>query len=348
MNKRIVTLASVLAVFTTAFGQVRVGTVPNQGDVIVGDIWATTPTLEFNVFGRMHITHNHRMNSPNFINGLTGVNFDIKTPTGTTGYNDGTTPQNPIMRPQWSNYYYLGDDNYYFKEVHGHDLYHHNGGKTLLISDRRLKENIQPLMSVNDKILNIKTYTYDYIYNANPDLPDDVNEFARQRSKNHTGIMAQDILTDFPDLVRYREDKDVYAVDYTGFIPYLIKAMQEQNEQIAGLQATIMALTRGDTDIGSFSTTLFGTKSKQTGSALQATDPISIKQEIKVSYTLAEGATNALLIVYDLNGRQLFKIDHISGTHTTLPKSKLTAGMYYYTLIADGKEVDTHKLIVLD
>ena len=91
------------------------------------------------------------------------------------------------------------------------------------VSDRRLKKDIQPMEeNVLDRILQLNPSQYRFkTEDASAPL--------------HPGLIAQEVQSLFPDLVPYFEESDVYMVSYTELIPYLIAAIQEQNEQIESL-----------------------------------------------------------------------------------------------------------------
>jgi hypothetical protein len=320
-------------------GQVKVGITPSNGDVVVGDVNATTPTRVFNVLGTAFISHNLRTTDPNYQPGMTGVYFQI--------YNNGISDY-PIMQPQWGNFYYLGNPQSYFKELHIRDGWLHNGGSVSITSDKRLKENIKPLSSTLDKILNIKSYTYDMIYKNDPEVPNHVNEDGRKSGKNKTGFMAQDIMADFPGLVKYNEKHDLYGVDYTGFVPFLVKAMQEQNDIITQLRSEIEVLKQNSKaeSSGSFGTT----NESDSEFKLVSSKPVSIKSNVTISYSIPLNTVNAFMVIYDLNGKQLLKLSNLeTGSKTVeLPVNSLEPGAYLYTLIANGEEVDTKKIILMD
>ncbi len=76
--------------------------------------------------------------------------------------------------------------------------------------------------------------------------------------------------------------------------------------------------------------------------------PNPFTRETKIGYYLTEQSNDAHIYVYNMNGQQ---IDHFSltqkGKNTiTIGKNKLPAGMYYYTLIVDGQEISTKKMIL--
>lgn len=82
-------------------------------------------------------------------------------------------------------------------------------------SDKRLKENIQPLnVSGLDLITKLKPSTFDFI----------------QGAKNQTGFIAQDVLEVLPSAVSKSSD-GYYVLSDTTFTPYLVKSLQELNQK---------------------------------------------------------------------------------------------------------------------
>lgn len=107
-------------------------------------------------------------------------------------------------------------------------------GNYSTVSDQRLKDNIQPLESVLDKVLALSPSSY---------------FFKKDQSKqNQIGFIAQDMEKYFPDLAQGDDSQeDQYmTVNYQGMIPVLTKAIQEQqtiidqqNSEIESLRAQV-------------------------------------------------------------------------------------------------------------
>nr|MDA3929107.1 T9SS type A sorting domain-containing protein [Prolixibacteraceae bacterium] len=76
--------------------------------------------------------------------------------------------------------------------------------------------------------------------------------------------------------------------------------------------------------------------------------PNPFNQSTKINMYLPSEITKAILYVYTMQGAQIdqFEIYERGDTFTTIEGHSLNAGMYLYTLIADGKEVDTKKMIL--
>ena len=71
--------------------------------------------------------------------------------------------------------------------------------------------------------------------------------------------------------------------------------------------------------------------------------------ETNIKYTLTEQTKNASLIVYDLSGKQLisFPLDRTASS-ITITSDKLAAGIYIYSVMADGKIMDSKRMVVAD
>ncbi|MCB0685653.1 MAG: tail fiber domain-containing protein [Saprospiraceae bacterium] len=103
-------------------------------------------------------------------------------------------------------------------------------GNYAMVSDRRLKANIQPLNNVLDKVLSLTPSSY---------------YFKKDLSKqNQIGFIAQDIESHFPDLADGDDSQeDQYmTVNYQGMIPVLTRAIQEQQMIIDQQKSEIESL----------------------------------------------------------------------------------------------------------
>ena len=76
--------------------------------------------------------------------------------------------------------------------------------------------------------------------------------------------------------------------------------------------------------------------------------PIPFGTTTRIGIFLPQTVSNARLYVYNMQGAQIrsFNINDRGNTHVTIEGYSLEAGMYLYTLVADGKEVDTKKMIL--
>ena len=92
-------------------------------------------------------------------------------------------------------------------------------------SDKRAKKNINDLKYGIETIMQLRPVDF---------------EWKNKQNKSKTiGLIAQELLEVIPEVVVVPDnDKDLLGVKYSDLIPVLIKAIQEQQEQIKSLQAT--------------------------------------------------------------------------------------------------------------
>ena len=76
-------------------------------------------------------------------------------------------------------------------------------------------------------------------------------------------------------------------------------------------------------------------------------NPFSERTEIK--FYVPENSSNAFICIYDMVGSQLMKLN-VTKSYSSIfvNGSELKAGMYMYSLIVDGKEIDTKRMILTD
>lgn len=149
----------------------------------------------------------------------------------------------------------------------------------------------------------------------------------------------------FPDLVITATDGRVY-VDYMRMIPLLISAISELKAQIDTPISSGPILSPMNDDLETASANTLGIDVVTPKLYQNAPNPFNSVTTIK--YALPEDVDNAMLYVYDLQGTQKLAIEitERGENSVNITASKLPAGMYIYTLIADGKEIDTKRMIL--
>lgn len=96
-------------------------------------------------------------------------------------------------------------------------------------SDIRYKEAIEAVPDVLSRTLQLKPFSYYY---------KDTRQFAQHKS---IGFIAQEVEKLFPEMV-YDIDGGYKGINYAGFSVVAIKAIQEQQEKIADLEARLQKL----------------------------------------------------------------------------------------------------------
>ncbi|MGB3181596.1 MAG: T9SS type A sorting domain-containing protein [Cyclobacteriaceae bacterium] len=240
-------------------------------------------------------------------------------------------------------------------------------GSFSVISDGNLKvisTKAKPSSSALDRFRSLNTYDYTFRQDS------DVAFLNLPQGQKH-GFIAQDIQAVFPDLVRdvkYRlesddatgeggkriESIDYLAVDYISMIPYIVEAIKEldgnrsanatMQQRITEMEAETAELRRRLEEMEGSSNT---NNSFESSAKVFGNTPNPFSAETRIAYELPANS-NATLIVYNMSGEQIMTFDNLrSGSGEVVIEGRsLEAGMYIYTLIANGQEVDTRRMIL--
>ena len=185
-----------------------------------------------------------------YINHNSNFNTNINAMSGQVGIGTNSAEATLHIKATTGNHnLYLRDGGHSWQltpyEVSENLGFHYNGtlvaqideisGAWLAVSDRRRKSNIQPIESVLEKLNSIELKTYRFTYNDAPD--------------RHAGVLAQQLLTLFPELVNTSGKN--YTVAYSKLSVIAIRALQEQVAQIEALEEeleSLLALAKSKTN----------------------------------------------------------------------------------------------------
>lgn len=238
-------------------------------------------------------------------------------------------------------------------------------GPSYYISDERTKKDIT---SVNSKtclqlISELKPKKYQF------------KDSIVLNSGLRYGFLAQDVMGVIPEVVDTHEVHGVMTMDYIQIIPLLAGAIKEQSETIDSLQEQITAIqstcctqqiNRSTNTVSNDSLQKELTQLKQELTYLRENCCRSSLAEPQVSSDYLsqnipnpfEGTTtipfviitkyqNSYIKIYTLNGEELksFRINN-EDKQIVLNLQDLKSGMYLYSLICDGKLIDSKKMIL--
>ncbi len=163
--------------------------------------------------------------------------------------------------------------------------------------------------------------------------------------KVHYGLSVDDLKEQFPELVYEKEDGSE-GVNYIEMIPILVSTINELNNRIATLEQENAKQGK----------TVFEAKDAESATGLRINGEPSISQNSpnpcnassEVSCTIPDNTSNAAIYIYDLTGKVLdtIQIDGRGTTTATIETSGLAPAMYLYSLVCDGKVIDTKRMIV--
>ena len=231
------------------------------------------------------------------------------------------------------------------------------------LSDGRFKRDLREDVSGLEFVNKLRPVSYTVDKTALQKflgIPDSVinSRFAsKEKPMRQTGFVAQEVDAlvkksgyVFNGVDAPKNEKDPYTIRYADFVVPLVKAVQElsdKNEEqlkmIIDQQNQIEELLNrfGKVENGNS-----GLKSSEISLLQNTPNPFSVNTEIKM--VLPETVVSANIIVYNLEGKQLkeLQVQRRGNVSATILGNELSAGMYIYALIVDGKVVDTKRMIL--
>ncbi len=224
-------------------------------------------------------------------------------------------------------------------------------------SDMRLKENVVRLCDEErgttslENIMGLDVIHYNYKATAmleendSSQLRGDYEEaLSTELSRRHYGLSAQELQKVYPDLVV--EGQDGYlGVNYTELVPILIRSIQELKQQVDELRGADARQTRAEQGDGTPSERSLGASA--TGNVLYQNTPNPFREQTTIRFRLADDARDASICIFDMTGKMLRKMPVTAGMESvTVNGWELGEGMFLYTLIVNGQEIDTKRMIL--
>jgi hypothetical protein len=238
------------------------------------------------------------------------------------------------------------------------------------VSDQSLKKDVKAVKDALSILAKLSPKSYN-LYN------DNCKQLNFEGTKTQFGLIAQEVEKVLPEIVydlkvpaKYdekgsviNEAKELKGVNYTQLIAVLIKGVQEQQTQISQQQAR---LDKQDSLIKIMMDKMVATNSN-TGSQpiigvnnqvdvdLSDKDVIVLKQNVPnpfaeqttITYNVPASIVKAQIIFYNNTGQLIHAVDIKTRGKgkVNVFASDLSSGLYNYTLVADGKVIDSKKMV---
>ena len=135
----------------------------------------------------------------------------------------------PVLYPTGSEFGLVGKSGNEMFNVRSKRFYAETNFNYLAYSDRRIKENIRPIVNPLETINKIDGVSYDIKREHYYQSGRAKEEFMRT---HQMGFIAQDIENVLPQLVQVDEETGLKTVGYMGVIPVLVEAVKEQQKLI--------------------------------------------------------------------------------------------------------------------
>jgi hypothetical protein len=210
-------------------------------------------------------------------------------------------------------------------------------GAYSIVSDIRRKKDIEKAPDLLDKVLRLDVKKYHMLESTSSD-------------KKNYGLIAQEVDKIFPEVVSHSvqdDGTDLYTLDYSAFGVLAIKALQEMQQKIIGLEEKITKLEAAPNG-GSSNNNSAGNNiiSKEISSVfLGQNQPNPFNQTTTIHYTIPRGA-NAQIMIYDASGKLAKTMQATQSGQTQIDGFSLKAGVYTYNLIVNGKLAASKKMVV--
>lgn len=189
---------------------------------------------------------------------------------------------------------------------------------------------------------------------------DENKSFSRSAAIRHTGFVAQEMEQamkesgyDFNGLHVPEGEDDNYSIAYGLLTVPLVKAVQEQQKMISDLQKQLeilkeqmSALTEPSGNTGTNEPKIVELSSANS-IILDQNEPNPFAEQTSIRYMIPADVKEAQIIFYDVTGRIINTVEIMEkGTGVLLVyASDLSSGIYTYTIVADGKAIDTKKMM---
>lgn len=255
-------------------------------------------------------------------------------------------------------------------------IWYGNAATTLTASDGRFKtnvtENVKGLAFINK--LRPVTYNFDakkfddFLIQSMPDSAKAAHkagmDFAPSMAMVHSGFIAQEVAqaaqtTGFTSsIVSVPANSSVenYGLAYAEFVVPLVKAVQELSHIVDSLRGVTSAGNRtiqnpangGANPANATSISTINNIELASNSAIiYQNAPNPFGDGTMVKYFIPENATNAQIVFYDQFGSQLntFAIAQTGAGQLNIASINLAPGTYSYSLMINGKVVDTKKMM---
>lgn len=305
--------------------------------------------------------------------GLNNTIGDLRTGVGNSANSIGTNYDNSTgigynADPSGSNIIHVGNTSVIsIKGEVGFSTY----------SDQRFKQNIQrdevPGMAF---IRELAPVTYQMDIRAHADWkeatygePDTINWDSKYDIEQitFTGFLAQEVEAaaqkigyDFSGVDEPQNDQGVYGLRYATFVVPLVKATQEQDEEIRDLKSEIRGQKSENkrlrdrlNDLEDLVQQLLDENGESVitldaSPELGQNEPNPFSESTRITYFLPEGTRKAELLVTAANGQLVKRVrlqDRGEGT-LTIKAGSLPAGTYQYSLRLDGQVRATRRLVL--
>ena len=155
------------------------------------------------------------------------------------------------------------------------------------------------------------------------------------------GLAADQLKAVYPELV-YEDANGNVSINYVEMVPLLVQSINELSAKVAEFESTASKKAKATP------TAIEDTASDVDMVRMDQNKPNPFSESTVITLNIPQQAQSASIFIYDMSGKQVqnIAVSERGETNITVYASDLTAGMYIYTLVVDGKVAVTRRMIV--
>ena len=155
------------------------------------------------------------------------------------------------------------------------------------------------------------------------------------------GLDADQLKSVYPELV-YEDANGNVSINYVEMVPLLVQSINELKNEIAELKGTSPRKAKAQP------TAIEETVSDVDMVRMDQNKPNPFSESTVITLNIPSNAQAANIFIYDMSGKQVqsLPVNERGETNITVYAANLSAGMYIYTLVVDGKVAVTRRMIV--
>jgi hypothetical protein len=205
-------------------------------------------------------------------------------------------------------------------------------------SDSTLKENINTLTSL-EKVKQLRGVRYQ--------LKKD------EEHKEKIGLIAQEVEPIIPEVIQTSPEGEK-AIAYSKLVAILIEAIKEQQQTIEKLQAHVETIENDCCNSGletkNATMNPAGNNSETESAKLFQNQPNPFNRETLIRFEIPQEVVDAQLYICNMSGVLLktIQVNQRGQGIEKLNSNELNAGMYLYSLVTDGKLIDTKQMLLTE
>ena len=191
--------------------------------------------------------------------------------------------------------------------------------------------------------------TDEEIGNLSPEELDALEESTSEQEEQSLspiqyGLDVEQLKAVYPELV-YEDANGNVSINYVEMVPLLVQSINELSKKIAELEGASVKKAKASLSVA---TGIEDNVSEFDMVRMDQNKPNPFSESTVIALNIPEKAQAASIFIYDMSGKlvQSLPVTERGETDITVYARDLTAGMYIYTLVVDGKVSVTRRMIV--